>query len=178
METIKFIIDQENNNVRTVGATHSVKGNVDGNINFYEAGIDGLTDREEIEEALIELNEDQYDEVLVEFIGSDFSKNFKAKVSISDLEKLGWNFEYDDTSEAMNMSLEEAEKHVKETYSVEITVNEDGKTLWRYTNNSKSASGINEGSDNEETGDDEQTIKDLKKLHAEGKLWGEENFIG
>lgn len=83
METIKFIIDQENDNVRTEGSVHATKGNVDGNINFYEAGIDGLTDREEIEEAIIELNEDEYDEIIVEFVGFDFSKNFTAKVEIS-----------------------------------------------------------------------------------------------
>lgn len=68
MKTITFTIDIENNNVRTQGSTHSVKGNVDGNINFYEAGIDGLTDKEEIEEALVELNEEEYDEVIVKFI--------------------------------------------------------------------------------------------------------------
>lgn len=68
MKTLKLIVDIENNNVRTEGATHSLKGNVDGNINFYEAGIDGMTDKEEIEEALIELNEEQYDEVIVEFV--------------------------------------------------------------------------------------------------------------
>lgn len=68
MKNITFTIDIENNNVRTQGATHSTKGNVDGNINFYEAGINGLTDKEEIEVVLIELNENQYDEVIVKFI--------------------------------------------------------------------------------------------------------------
>lgn len=103
----------------------------------------------------------------------NFAKNFNAKAEISDLEMLGWNFEYDDTANAMDISIEEAEKYVKDTYSVEITVNEEGKTLWRYINNSKDATGIDQGSDNEESGDDEQTIKDLEKLHAEGKLWDE-----
>ena len=52
MKTLKLIVDIENNNVRTEGSTHSLKGNVDGNINFYEAGIDGMTDKEEIEEMI------------------------------------------------------------------------------------------------------------------------------
>lgn len=67
MKTMAFTIDIENNNVETQGSIHSVKGNVDGNISFIEAGIGGLTDKEEIEEALIELNEEDYDEVIVKF---------------------------------------------------------------------------------------------------------------
>lgn len=66
--TLKLIVDIENNNVRTEGATHPLKGNVDGNINFFEAGIGGMTDKEVIEEVLIELNEGEYDEVIVTFI--------------------------------------------------------------------------------------------------------------
>ena len=53
---MKYIIDIERQNVRTVGCIHSMKGNVDGNITFYEAGIDGLTDCDEIIEALEEQN--------------------------------------------------------------------------------------------------------------------------
>ena len=70
MKTITFLIDIENGSVRTVGATHSVKGNVDGNINFHEAGIYGLTDKEEIEEVLTEMNEEEYDEIIVKFVES------------------------------------------------------------------------------------------------------------
>lgn len=103
----------------------------------------------------------------------EFSKNYTAKSEIADLEYLGWNFEYEDTANAMQIETDKAEKYVKETYSVEIKVNEDGKTFWRFINKSKDATGINQGSDNEETGDDEKTIKDLKTLHAEGKLWDE-----
>ena len=68
MKTITFLIDTENDSVRTVGATHSVKGNVDANLNFMEAGIYGLTDKEEIEEVLTDMNEEEYDEVIVKFV--------------------------------------------------------------------------------------------------------------
>ena len=108
----------------------------------------------------------------------NFAKNFTANVEITDLEKLGWTFEYDDTANAMNISDEEAEKYVKDTYDIEITVKEEGKTFWRYFDTKKAANRIDEGSDNEATGDDGQTIEDLKKLYAQGKLYNEKNFIG
>lgn len=107
----------------------------------------------------------------------NFGKNFKAKVSITDLENLGWFFEYEDTANALNISLVDAEKYIKDIYAVEITVNEDGQTFWRYVNSQKSDNGINEGSDNEATGDDEQTIIDLQKLYTFGDLWDSENYI-
>lgn len=68
MKKLKLIVDNKSKSVRTEGAMHSLKGNVDGNINFYEAGIDGMNDKDEIEEALIELNKEQYNEVIVEFV--------------------------------------------------------------------------------------------------------------
>lgn len=86
-----------------------------------------------------------------------FSKSVKASVEIQDLVDLGW--ELSDELES------------KETYHIDITVNDEGKTEWNLTNTQKEEGGIWEGSDAEETGDDEQTIKDLEKLHSEGKLF-------
>lgn len=87
----------------------------------------------------------------------DFSKSVKASVDIQDLVDLGW--ELSDELEA------------KDTYHIDIVVNDEGKTKWNLTNTQKEQGGIWEGSDSEETGDDEQTIKDLEKLHSEGKLF-------
>ena len=101
----------------------------------------------------------------------NFAKNFTATASIEDLEKLGWEFNHDETANAMDVSVEEAEAYNKENYDIQITVNEDGATLWRFVHNAK-----NVDCDNEATGDDEATIQDLKKLHAEGKLWNEKNI--
>jgi hypothetical protein len=109
----------------------------------------------------------------------NFEKNFSANVEIQELEKLGWEFNptYEDVARAKDISEEEAKAFENENYHVQIKVDEDGNTLWRTVNTIKGNNGIDEGSDNEETGDNEQTIKDLKKLHEEGKLWNEENFI-
>lgn len=87
----------------------------------------------------------------------DFSKNVKVSVDIQDLADLGW--ELSDELES------------KDTYHIDIVVNDEGKTKWNLTNTQKEQGGIWEGSDSEETGDDEQTIKDLEKLHSEGKLF-------
>ncbi len=86
----------------------------------------------------------------------DFSKNVKVSVDIQDLSDLGW--ELSDELES------------KETYHIDVTVNKDRVTTWCLTNTKKGNNGIWEGSDSEETGDDEQTIKDLEKLYAQGKL--------
>ena len=99
----------------------------------------------------------------------NFGKNFTANAEIADLEKLGWTLDFDENND-------EEKKENNEKYHVEITVNEEGKTFWRILNTSKYDNGINEGSDNEETGDDKQTIKDLNQLHEEGKLWNEKNI--
>lgn len=66
MKSLTYIINIEDQNVRTIGTGK------DGNINFYEAGIDGLTDKDEIIETLEEMNdcapeEVKYDEIIVEF---------------------------------------------------------------------------------------------------------------
>ena len=109
----------------------------------------------------------------------NFEKNFRTSVKIAELEKLGWEFEstYLDVAEAKGISEEEAKTYENENYAVVITVDEHGKTFHRTVNTQQKANGIDEGSDDEATGDDAQTIEDLKKLHAEGKLWDEENFI-
>ena len=87
----------------------------------------------------------------------DFSKSVKVSVDIQDLSDLGW--ELSDELES------------KETYHIDVTVNDEGNTTWCLTNTQKGNNGIWEGSDSEETGDDEQTIIDLEKLHAQGKLF-------
>jgi len=87
----------------------------------------------------------------------DFSKSVSVSVDIEDLEELGWDLD--------------VEEDAKEVYHVVITVNDEGNTTWCLTNTEKADNGIWEGSDSEETGDDEQTIKDLEKLNDEGKLW-------
>ena len=109
----------------------------------------------------------------------NFGKNFRASVEIAELEKLGWEFDptYEDVAKAKDITEEEAKAYENDNYHVEITVDQDGKTFNRTVNTQQKANGINEGSDDEATGDDAQTIEDLKKLYAEGKLWNEENFI-
>lgn len=106
----------------------------------------------------------------------NFGKNFTANAGINDLQRLGWEFDVDDTAEALNISLENAWDYIVQTYHVEITVNENGKTFWNYVNTQKADNGIFEGSDREFTGDDRQTIKDLKQLHEEGNIWNEKNI--
>ncbi len=103
----------------------------------------------------------------------NFAKNFTAKVEIADLEKLGWEFSptYEDVSKAKGISEEEAKIWENENYHVEIEVREDGSTFWASCSNDG-----NNFSDKEATGDDQQTIEDLEKLHSEGKLWNENNI--
>lgn len=89
-------------------------------------------------------------------INFDFTKNFAADVSIESLMEIGWNFDADvDT----------------ENYHIEIYVDESGATFWNFVNTQKKAGKIWEGSDREATGDDAQTIEDLKALYASGLLW-------
>jgi hypothetical protein len=106
----------------------------------------------------------------------NFAKNFYANVEIADLMRLGWEFDVEDTAEALGLSEEGAWDYVCRTYHVEIKVDENGKTFWRYVNSQKADNGIDEGSDNESTGDDEQTIQDLEKLSKVGMLWNEKNL--
>lgn len=61
METLELFVDRNNKTVTTNGMTHSMKGNVDGTVNFIEAGLDGIDDKDEIEEYLIEKYSDRYD---------------------------------------------------------------------------------------------------------------------
>jgi hypothetical protein len=97
-------------------------------------------------------------------------------VNCNDLIKLGWNIENDEVANAMDISIEEADEYVEKTYHVEITVNEDMTTLWRLVNTQKKLNGIDEGGDNEVTGDDEQTIQDLVDLTEQGKVWNVREF--
>lgn len=97
-------------------------------------------------------------------------------VNVNDLIELGWNLENDEVATAMDISIEEANDYVEKTYHAEITVNEDMTTLWRLVNTEKKLNGIDEGGDNEVTGDDEQTIKDLADLTEQGKVWNVREF--
>lgn len=158
METknaLKLTVDFASKTVTTDGMIHEMKDNVDGTSTFEEAGIINI-DRDSIEEYFTEKYEDQYD-VEVEFTGHNFHKSAKASVWMSDLADLGWELSDEIDSE--------------DTYHIDITVDEKGKTFWNLTNTQREQEGIWEGSDMEKTGDDEQTIKDLYKLHSEGKLW-------
>jgi len=102
----------------------------------------------------------------------NFAKNFKANVEIADLEKLGWEFDptYEDVARAKGINEKDAKAWENENYFVVITVDEKGNTFWN-TQSYKE----NNFSDREATGDDEQTIEDLKQLYNESKLWNVEN---
>ena len=99
-------------------------------------------------------------------------------VDIQPLESLGWEFSdtVSETANALEISEEEARQYEYDNYHVEITVNENMTTLYRFVNTKKKLGGIDEGSDNEVTGDDEQTITDLEKLIEEGKVWNIINY--
>jgi len=103
----------------------------------------------------------------------NLGKNFTAMVSIMDLQRLGWEFDVEDTSKALKVSEQEAWDYLIKKYDVEITVDKNGRTFWNYVDTRKLEMGIFEGSGKELTGDDEQTIKDLQQLFEEGNLWGE-----
>ncbi len=92
-------------------------------------------------------------------------------VNVNDLIDLGWNIENDDVANAMGITIEEANEYVEKTYHAEITINKDTTTLWRLVNTAKKLNGIDEGGDNEITGDDDQTLKDLESLTDMGKIW-------
>lgn len=95
----------------------------------------------------------------------EFSRSVQASVEIKDLENLGWDFDMPTQSGSENIEMDDT------IYYVDITVDDEGHTTWCLTNTEKSNHGIWEGSDSERTGDDEKTIKDLEKLHSEGKLF-------
>ena len=48
MKNLEITINRKNDSVTTFGMMHSVKGNVDGTINFYEAGINNEMEDNEI----------------------------------------------------------------------------------------------------------------------------------
>lgn len=74
-ETIKFTINIKDDNVRTERAYHTLKGNVDGNMNFQEAGIAGMKNEDEIKEYLIKKHEEEYDNIVVEFEKTKINKD-------------------------------------------------------------------------------------------------------
>jgi hypothetical protein len=66
-------ISRDSEMIETFGMQHPIKGNVDGRISFYEAGISLDMDDEEIHQKFIDDNEDKYD-VIVVFIYASFYK--------------------------------------------------------------------------------------------------------
>lgn len=92
----------------------------------------------------------------------DFTTNVRAKADILDLIQIGWDFYIDEPNESASK------------YHVEIFVDKKGNTSWCFVNTEKEVNGIWEGSDEEPTGDDEQTHADLESLEAQGKLWSKE----
>ena len=105
-----------------------------------------------------------------------FKNSFRVSAEVADLEQLGWDFDYQETADAMGITLEEARSYVYETYHIDITVNEDGKTFWNYTNTHKQEDGYWEGSDKEPTGDDQATMNDIRHLYSQNRLWNVENL--
>lgn len=93
-----------------------------------------------------------------------------AFVEIVDLESLGWDFnaDYHEDARFWGISFEEARRVMHEKFHIRIDVLETG-TFWRYV----SRSGADEG-EPLETGDDEQTMKNLDELWDADKLWGVE----
>ncbi len=66
MKKLQITIDRVNETVTTFGMIHSMKGNVDGTINFEEAGINNEMSDDEIEEYFIEKHEDYEVTVIIE----------------------------------------------------------------------------------------------------------------
>lgn len=106
----------------------------------------------------------------------NFAKNFRANVEMRDLMRLGWEFDIEDTMKALNLTEKNAWDYVCQTYHIEINVDENGNTFWNYVNSQEAGRGIFEGSEREATGDDKQTIEDLKQLSSQEKLWDEKNI--
>jgi hypothetical protein len=148
--TISF----ENDRARTNGFSK------DGIINLHEAGLDGMYCKDEIVEYI---HETEGQDVTVIF--EDDVRPGQYTVSISDLEELGWDFTnvYDATARALNISDEEAKKYNNSKYDVVVTINENGSTEYRLDAGS-------EFSQNEPSGDDKQTIKDIEGLIATGAI--------
>ena len=86
----------------------------------------------------------------------DGSNDFSVCASVKDLSALGWVFDWGNG--------DEAEELQEKGYWVLIEV-ENGKTSYTVLSDN------NQGGIKEDTGDDEQTIKDLIQLHNEGNLW-------
>lgn len=81
--------------------------------------------------------------------------NFEVRASLVDLVKLGWNFDW----------IEDIEKADKQGYFVLLQV-ENGNTSYTVLSNN------NQGGIKEDTGDNEQTIKDILFLEKQDDIWG------
>lgn len=94
-----------------------------------------------------------------------------ARADFADLEILGWDFSdiYEGVAAAQGMTIDAAEKWEKENYHILITVEADGSTYYQPCHNTNG----NEG-DRQETGDDNQTRRDLSDLYDARKLWSVE----
>lgn len=97
-------------------------------------------------------------------------KNISAKVEISDLENLGWDFTniYEEVSDAKSISLEDAEKFEKENYCVKLTVDEQGFITYALAQKAHYGNQVFEQGD---TGDNEASLEDFKSLIDSDKVW-------
>jgi hypothetical protein len=97
-------------------------------------------------------------------------KNISAKVEISDLENLGWDFTniYEEVSDAQSISLEDAEKFEKENYHVKLKVDAKGNLTYALCQNAEYG---NEEFEQGDCGDNEAGLNDLKALIDSGKVW-------
>ena len=149
------------------------------NIQEKSATINGIsTSFQELGLSHTENTIEDITEYLEEIHGDDLELSFQwtvnpgiYSVSCKDLTQLGWSLYNDEVANAMEISIEEADEYVEKTYHAEINVNEDGTTLFRLVNTERKLNGIDEGGDNEVTGDDQQTILDLIELTEQEKIW-------
>jgi hypothetical protein len=93
-----------------------------------------------------------------------------AKVEISDLENLGWDFSniYEEVSESQDISIEKADEFEKENYCVRLWVDEDG--IVSYSLYQKAHYG-NEEFYQGDPGDNEGALQDFEKLIELGLVW-------
>jgi hypothetical protein len=97
-------------------------------------------------------------------------KNISAKVEITDLEQLGWDFSniYSEVSEAKSISIEEAADFEKQNYCVRLIVDE--KSNVSYSICQKAHYG-NEEFYQGDSGDNAAALEDLRKLINSNLVW-------
>jgi len=102
-------------------------------------------------------------------------KNISAKVEISDLENLGWDFSYiyEEVADAQSISLEDAEKFEKENYHVKLSVDDEGFLTYSLC---QSAHYGNEEFPQGDTGDNEASLQDFTQLIEQEKVWDLKNY--